>query len=43
MSTSQVLGIVGAAIGSYWGPEGARWGYMIGPAIGGMSDAEVTP
>lgn len=42
MSTSQIFGVVGAAVGAYFGgPEGARWGYMIGSAIGTIVDPEV--
>lgn len=42
MSTSQALGVVGAAVGFYFGgPEGARWGYMIGSAVGTIIDPEV--
>ena len=42
MSTRQVLGAIGAAVGAYFfGPQGAQWGWMIGSAIGGAIDPEV--
>ncbi len=34
----EVLGIVGAAVGSIWGPAGAQYGFMIGSAIGSVVD-----
>ncbi|WP_304306237.1 phage tail protein [Pseudacidovorax intermedius] len=38
----QALGIVGAAVGYYFGgPTGAQWGYAIGSAVGGMVDPTV--
>ena len=42
MSTRQVLGAVGAAIGGYFfGPQGAQWGWAIGSAVGGAVDPEI--
>lgn len=41
MSGSTIGGVVGAAIGFYFGgPQGAQWGWMIGSAIGGYVDPE---
>lgn len=42
MSGSTVGGVLGAAVG-FWigGPEGARWGWMIGSAVGGAVDPDV--
>ncbi len=42
MSTRQVLGAVGAAVGGYFfGPQGAQWGWAIGSAVGGAIDPEI--
>jgi hypothetical protein len=42
VSTRQILGAVGAAIGGYFfGPTGAQWGWAIGSAIGGAVDPEI--
>lgn len=38
-----VLGGVGAAIGSIWGPVGARWGWSIGSVIGSWIDSSNQP
>lgn len=39
MSTSNILGAVGAVVGFYFGgPQGAQWGWMIGSAVGGYVD-----
>lgn len=46
MSTSQALGLVAGGIAFYisgGNPQAFQWGYMIGPATGGMSEPEVTP
>lgn len=41
MSTSQILGGVGGAIGFYYGgARGAQWGYMLGSLAGGIIDPE---
>lgn len=37
-----VLGVVGAAVGGYFGgASGAQWGYLIGSTIGGIIDPQV--
>lgn len=42
MSTSQGLGIIGAAVGAFvGGPAGAQWGYAIGSTVGSIIDPEV--
>jgi hypothetical protein len=42
VSTRQILGTVGAAVGAYFfGPQGAQWGWVIGSAIGGAIDPEI--
>lgn len=38
MSTGVVLGIVGGAIGSVFGPGGAQIGFLIGSTVGGIID-----
>lgn len=43
MSTSQGLGIIGAAVGFFvgGGPAGAQWGYAIGSTVGSIIDPKV--
>lgn len=43
MSGSTAGGIIGAAIGfvaSGFNPAGARWGFFVGPALGGRIDVK---
>ena len=41
MSGSTIGGVIGAAVGGYFGGgQGAQWGWMIGSAVGGYIDPE---
>ena len=40
MSGSTIGGIAGALVGSFFGPVGMKWGWMIGSLVGGYVDPQ---